>query len=70
MFFIKPGQVDAGFGHQGSQFRNGVQGCTNAAGAWMRKSGEVQRFEDDVHGCTNAASAGCAGAVTCVVPSR
>ena len=31
---------------------------------------EVQRLEDDVHGCTNAASAGCAGAVTWVVPSR
>ena len=64
MSFIQSGQVDSGFGYQGGQFGDDVQGRTNAAGAWMRRSGKVHRFEDDVHGCTNAAGSGCAGAVT------
>ncbi len=40
---MKPRQVNAGFGHQGRQlcdeiqgFEDDVQGRTNAAGAWMR----------------------------------
>ena len=42
------GQVDSGSGYQGGQFGDDVQGRTNAAGAWMRRSGEIYWLEDDV----------------------
>jgi hypothetical protein len=45
---MESGQVDPGPGYQGSQFGNDVQGRTNAAGAWMRRSGEIHWLEDDV----------------------
>ena len=44
---METGEVDSGFGHQGSKPGNDVQGCTNAAGAGMRKSGKVQRLEEN-----------------------
>ena len=44
---VEAGEVDSGFGHQGSIPGNDVQGCTNAAGAGMRKSGKVQRLEEN-----------------------
>ena len=43
MSFIQSGQVDSGLGYQGGQFDDDVQGRTNAAGAWMRRSGKVHR---------------------------
>ena len=48
MSFIQSGQVDPGPGYQGGQLGDDVQGRTNAAGAWMRRSGEIHWFEDDV----------------------
>jgi hypothetical protein len=45
---MEPAQVDSGLGYKGGQFGDDVQGCTNAAGAWMRRSGEIHWLEDDV----------------------
>ncbi len=50
MSFIQSGQVDSGLGYQGGQFGDDVQGRTNAAGAWMRRSGEIYRLEDRMGG--------------------
>ena len=48
MFLIKACQADAWRGNERRQSRDDVQGCTNAAGTWMRKSGEIQWLEDDM----------------------
>ena len=45
---MEAGEVDAGFGYQCSEAGDDVYGRTNAASAWMRKSGEIQWLEDDV----------------------
>ena len=47
-YAVKTCQIDSGLGHQCGQLGNDVQGCTNDAGAWMRKSGEIHRLEDHV----------------------
>jgi hypothetical protein len=44
-YTVKPRQVDSRLAHQCGQLGNDVQGCTNAAGAWMRRSGEIHRLD-------------------------
>ncbi len=47
---MKASEVDAWFGYQGGQPGDDVHGRTNAAGAGMRRSGEIQWLENHMGG--------------------